>query len=193
MVTFNDGKLLNRARMYRDWGQIGDNSEAPADRFNSVDGIPYDWKFLYGVVGYNMKGSEMSAAFGLAQLERLDGLLSKRRALIRRYLDLLAGSNYYTLPDDSRQPNWLAISLMCPDQMELLTFLEENNVQTRVCFAGNITRHPAYRQFKQEFANSDRIMAEGFLLGAHHGMCLADVDYVAGLLKDFEATKTQTH
>jgi CDP-6-deoxy-D-xylo-4-hexulose-3-dehydrase len=73
--------------------------------------------------------------------------------------------------------------------MELLTFLEMNEVQTRVCFAGNITRHPAFEQYKQPFENSDTIMRNAFLLGAHHGMDTEDVDYVCDLLKKFESTK----
>ena len=71
MVMFNDEKHVKKALQYRDWGRIGDNSEDMSDRFaHDVDGIPYDYKFLYGVLGYNMKCSEMSAAFGLVQLER---------------------------------------------------------------------------------------------------------------------------
>jgi CDP-4-dehydro-6-deoxyglucose reductase, E1 len=63
--------------------------------------------------------------------------------------------------------------------------LEENNIQTRVCFAGNVTRHPAYRDFLEEFPNADKIMSDGFLLGAHHGMCVEDVDYVCDKMKEF--------
>jgi CDP-4-dehydro-6-deoxyglucose reductase, E1 len=75
MVMFNDEKLRNVCLQFRDWGRIGDNSEDMSDRFNhSVDGIPYDYKFLYGVLGYNMKSSEMNAAFGLVQLERFKNL-----------------------------------------------------------------------------------------------------------------------
>jgi CDP-6-deoxy-D-xylo-4-hexulose-3-dehydrase len=74
---------------------------------------------------------------------------------------------------------------MTKDRMPLLTFLEENNIQTRVCFSGNITRHPVYRQYLQEFPNADRIMAEGFLLGAHHGMTIEDCDYVCNKIKEF--------
>ncbi len=69
--------------------------------------------------------------------------------------------------------------------MPLLTFLEENQVQTRVCFAGNVTRHPVYRQFLEEFPNADKIMAQGFLLGAHHGMTVEDCDYVCDKIKEF--------
>jgi CDP-6-deoxy-D-xylo-4-hexulose-3-dehydrase len=190
MVMFNSAEHLKRATMYRDWGRIGDNIEEPSARFNySVDGIPYDWKFLYGALGYNMKACEMNAAFGLAQLDKLDGFLAKRRANVERYLENMKGTKYYTLPDDSVKPNWLAIPFQCPDRMELLTFLEMNEVQTRVCFAGNITRHPAFEQYKQPFENADTIMRNAFLLGAHHGMDIEDVDYVCDLLKKFESTK----
>jgi CDP-6-deoxy-D-xylo-4-hexulose-3-dehydrase len=71
--------------------------------------------------------------------------------------------------------------------MKLLTFLEENHIQSRVCFAGNVTRHPAYRNFLEEFPNADKIMANGFLLGAHHGMQVEDVDYVCDKIKEFLA------
>jgi CDP-6-deoxy-D-xylo-4-hexulose-3-dehydrase len=186
MVMFNDEAHLKRAIMFRDWGRIGDNVEDPTERFNhSVDGIPYDWKFLYGVAGYHLKACEMNAAFGLAQWAKLDGLLSKRRANIERYLENLKDTKYYMLPDDSRKPNWLAIPLMCPDRLECLKFLEANGVQTRVCFAGNITRHPAWRTYLKEFDGADRVMRDGFLLGAHHGMSLDDVDYVCDLLIKF--------
>jgi CDP-6-deoxy-D-xylo-4-hexulose-3-dehydrase len=190
MVMFNNPDLLKRALMFRDWGRIGDNIEEPSARFNhSVDGIPYDWKFLYGALGYNFKACEMNAAFGLVQLDKLDGFLKKRRANIERYLENLKDTLYYTLTNDSVQPNWLAIPLQCPDRLELLTFLEENEVQTRVTFAGNITRHPVFSQYKKDYLNSDLVMRNGFLLGAHHGMELEDVDRVCELLKRFEHSK----
>ena len=190
MVMFNDDSHLKRATMFRDWGRIGDNAEDPSERFNySVDGIPYDWKFLYGVAGYHLKACEMNAAFGLAQWNKLDGLLAKRRANIERYLENMKDTKYYLLPDDSWKPNWLAIPLMCPDRLECLKFLETHGVQTRVCFAGNITRHPAWREYLKEFDGADRVMRDGFLLGAHHGMSLEDVDYVCRLLKEFETTR----
>jgi CDP-6-deoxy-D-xylo-4-hexulose-3-dehydrase len=191
MVMFNDAALLKRALMFRDWGRIGDNVEEPGERFNhSVDGIPYDWKFLYGVAGYHLKACEMNAAFGLVQLDKLDGFLATRRSLIQRYITNLKDCSYFTLPDDSKEPNWLAIPLQCPDRLELVNFMEANNVQTRVTFAGNITRHPAFREYLHDFENADRIMKDGFLLGAHHGMTLDDVDTVCDLLKVFASTFT---
>ena len=186
MVMFNDKKHVDRALQYRDWGRMGDNSEIMDDRFNhSVDGIPYDHKFLYDVLGYNFKCSEMSAAFGLVQLEKFKDFAQIRRNNIKRYLENLKNITEITLPDDSIEPNWLAIPLQTKKRLELLTFLENNNIQTRVTFAGNVTRHPVYREYLQPFDNSDTIMKNGFLLGAHHGMTIEDVDYVCSKIKEF--------
>ena len=186
MVMFNDEKHKKRALQYRDWGRIGDDSELMEDRFNhKVDGIAYDHKFLYGVLGYNMKCSEMNAAFGLVQLEKFNNFEKIRRINIERYIENLQGVGDLILPDDSIKPNWLAVPLQSEKRYELLHFLEDNNIQTRVTFAGNVTRHPIYREYLQEFKNSDTIMANGFLLGAHHGMVLEDVDYVCSKIKEF--------
>lgn len=188
MVMFNDKKHVDRALQYRDWGRMGDNSEIMDDRFNhKVDGIPYDHKFLYGVLGYNMKCSEMNAAFGLIQLKRFDTFKHNRRANIERYLDNLKDVKEILLPNDSIKPNWLAIPLQTERRLELLTYLEDNGIQTRVTFAGNVTRHPIYREYLQDFTNADTIMKNGFLLGAHHGMDINDVDYVCDKIKEFFA------
>jgi CDP-6-deoxy-D-xylo-4-hexulose-3-dehydrase len=186
MVMFNDRKYKDKCLMFRDWGRIGDNSESMSERFaHDIDGIPYDYKFLYGVLGYNMKCNEMSAAFGLVQLQKFQTFKNKRRQNIERYLSNLQDVNEITLPDDSIKPNWLAIPLQTEDRLSLLNHLEENNIQTRVTFAGNATRHPIYREYLQDFPTADIIMKNGFLLGAHHGMDLEDVDYVCNSIKSF--------
>jgi CDP-6-deoxy-D-xylo-4-hexulose-3-dehydrase len=189
MVMFNDAKLLKRATMFRDWGRIGDNSEDIKTRFEySIDGIPYDYKFLYGAVGYNMKSSELNAAFGLVQIARIEEIREKRRAVFNRYLENLKDlTDKLVMPINTFNSDWLAIPFMTPRRLELLTYLEENNIQTRVCFAGNVTRHPVYREYLEEFPAADRIMAEGFLLGAHHGMVIEDADYVCSKIREFFA------
>ena len=186
MVMFNDKKQVELCLQYRDWGRIGGDSEAMEDRFNhKVDGIPYDHKFLYGVLGYHMKACEMNAAFGLVQLNRFEKFSQIRRQNIKRYIENLQNVGDLILPDDSIEPNWLAIPLQTENRYELLNFLETNNIQTRVTFAGNVTRHPVYREYMQSFENSDIIMKNGFLLGAHHGMTIEDVDYVCDKIKEF--------
>tara|TARA_R110000764_G_scaffold11415_3_gene34230 strand:+ start:604 stop:1755 length:1152 start_codon:yes stop_codon:yes gene_type:complete len=186
MVMYNDKKHVTKCLQYRDWGRLGNDSEIVADRFNHVvDGIPYDHKFLYSVLGYHMKASEMNAAFGIVQLERFKTNAGIRRANFERYLENLKDVKELTLPDDSLQPNWLAIPFQTEDRFALLSFLEENNIQTRVTFAGNVTRHPVYREYLEDFENADLIMKNGFLLGAHHGMTLEDVDIVCDKIKEF--------
>jgi CDP-6-deoxy-D-xylo-4-hexulose-3-dehydrase len=187
MVMFNDHELTKKAFMYRDWGRIGTNSEDFGERFHnsSVDGIPYDFKFLYGVLGYNFKCCEMNAAFGLEQFKKLNLFQSIRRQNVDRYMQRLKHTNYI-LPCNYDQCDWLAFPLMSDKRTSLLKYLEENNVQVRVCFAGNITRHPAFRHHLKEFPNSDIIMQQGFLLGAHHGLSIKDIDRCCDLLISFE-------
>jgi CDP-6-deoxy-D-xylo-4-hexulose-3-dehydrase len=127
----------------------------------------------------------MNAAFGLIQLKRFESFKNIRRNNIERYIHNLENFEELIMPDDSIKPNWLAIPLQYNDRYELLNYLENNSIQTRVTFAGNITRHPVYRQYLQEFPNADAIMQNGFLLGSHHGMNIDDVDYVCGTIKDF--------
>lgn len=190
MLMINTEELLKKALMFRDWGRIGDNSEDVKTRFEyEIDGIPYDYKFLYGVVGYNMKSSELNSAFGLVQLSRLEEIREKRKNIFNRYLENLKDMEELVMPINTYNSDWLAIPFMYKNRMELLKFLEDNNIQTRVCFAGNVTRHPAYRELLSAFPNADRIMAEGFLLGAHHGMNNEDVDYVCNKLKEFIKNK----
>mmetsp|Transcript_109543 Transcript_109543/g.194267 ORF Transcript_109543/g.194267 Transcript_109543/m.194267 type:complete len:784 (+) Transcript_109543:98-2449(+) len=187
-VMFNDEALRNKALMFRDWGRIGNNSEDVSERFaHEVDGIEYDFKFLYGCQGFNMKACEMNAAFGLAQLRKLDTFKAIRKRNISRYVETLrAAGTRYVLPARHDEMDWLALPLMHRDRKAVLRYLEANDVQIRVCFAGNVTRHPAFRHYLQAFPVADRIMAEGFLIGGHHGLTLDDVDRVCKLLIEFD-------
>lgn len=186
MVMFNETKYLKRATMFRDWGRIGDNTELVIERFNhSVDGIPYDYKFLYACHGYNFKSSEVNAVFGLEQMKKLPKFVSIRRRNVERYLENLKDIPGIVLPSDTKNSNWLAFPIQVENRLALVTYLEDNNIQTRVIFSGNITRHPAYREYLHPFVNADAIMSRGVLLGCHHGMSLEDVDYVCSHVKAF--------
>lgn len=199
MVMANDENFMKKCKMYRDWGRIGNNDERMEERFaNKIDGIPYDGKFLYGVIGYNCKSTEMNAAFGNVQLKKLPRFRQIRRDNFARMLSNLEGNNYFGLPVEPQGSpfDWLAFPLTCPDRSEVLEYLERNNVQTRVTFSGNITRHPAYRGLYFEthggghnFPVSDKVMAESFLIGCHHGVTFAQVDSVCDLLKAFAEKK----
>ena len=192
MVMCNSKEQVRVGLSYRDWGRAGSNVEDPSERFgHSVDGIAYDFKFLYTVKGYNFKATEMMAAFGLVQMQKLQGLLEKRRANVNRYMENLKDTDFI-LPQDNEKLNWLAMPILVPPSWErkaLLNYIENNGIQTRVFFAGNITRHPAYREFfisDAAFPGSDTIMKDCFMVGAHHGLELKDIDYVCDVLKKYD-------
>jgi CDP-6-deoxy-D-xylo-4-hexulose-3-dehydrase len=186
MVMFNESKYLKRATMFRDWGRIGDNTELVVERFNhDVDNIKYDYKFLYACLGYNFKSSEINAAFGIEQMKKLPKFIEIRRRNIERYLENLKDVPGIVLPRDDKNSNWLAFPFQVNDRLGLINYLEDNNIQTRVIFSGNITRHPAYRKYLDVFPNADTIMKNGILVGCHHGMTLEDVDYVCSHIKEF--------
>ncbi len=186
MVMFNKKEHLMKATMYRDWGRIGNNIEDVSERFNyKIDEIPYDFKFLYGCLGYNFKSSEVNAAFGLVQMKKLPSFLKIRRNNIECFLENLKDVSGVLLPQDTYKANWLAFPIQVKDRLGLVKHLEDNNIQTRVIFSGNITRHPAYRNYLQPFPNADAIMKDGLLLGIHHGMSTDDVKYVCTKIKGF--------
>jgi CDP-6-deoxy-D-xylo-4-hexulose-3-dehydrase len=187
MVMMNTEKQRQLALSYRDWGRVGDNSECMDRRFaENIDGIVYDGKFVYNVMGYNFKSTEMNAAFGIVQMGRLPSFLSTRRNNIERYIMRLSGSAY-GMPNDTKKFDWLAMPVKCPpgERKNVMQLLESKNIQTRVFFAGNITRHPAYRHLMSEFSVADTIMADVLLVGAHHGMTICDIDYVCDVFLSF--------
>jgi len=202
VLMFNDPKLLPLAHTIRDWGRgsgggaagYGEGSEGMAERFaHDVDGIPFDHKFLYHALGYNFKATEMAAAFGLAQLDKLDAFKAKRLAFFARYMDRLKDVEGVQLAvgDGWRDTLYMAFPLQTDRRMALFNHLEANGVQTRVLFSGNITRHPAYRRHYQAFPEADRVMRRGGLVGCHHGMTMADVDRVCDLIVAFFAVDPQ--
>jgi len=195
MVMFNEQWQRDEGLGYRDWGRMGTNSEDPSERFgHQVDGIDYDFKFLYGKIGYNFKCSEMNAAFGLVQLKKLPQFMVLRRENVDRFMENLKDTAYI-LPDDTPvfdpTPSWLAFPISVPpewNRKEVLCWIEANGIQTRVFFAGNICRHPAYSMYadvKDNFPNSDTIMRDTFMLGAHHGLTTDDIDYMCAILKEY--------
>lgn len=201
MVMTDSTELRDRVVCMRDWGRVGDDREDFSERFDfDLDGIPYDKKFLYAYLGYNMKMPEIAAAFALAQERRLDDFLATRRRNFDRLVERMRAHDTVLLPPRSApgvRANWLAAPFTIRDgsnikRYELLKHLEAAGVQTRVVFSGNIARHPAYRERvavpDEGLPVADLVMANGFLLGAHHGMTDEDVDVVADTVGTFFRT-----
>lgn len=198
MLMTDDEKVRDVALTLRDWGRVGNDSEEFKSRFDfEIDGIPYDAKFLYSELGYNLKMNEASAAFGLEQLKKLPEFFKTRKENFNKYLELLKPYKHiFYLPEliDGADTAWLALPLTIRQESgmkryDLLQYLEKQGIQTRVLFSGNITRHPIYKSVKFEVAsdmkNADYVMQYGFLLGSHHGMTLEDVEYVCSKIGEF--------
>ncbi|MBI2596244.1 DegT/DnrJ/EryC1/StrS family aminotransferase [Candidatus Daviesbacteria bacterium] len=191
MLMTDDEKIYKRALTLRDWGRVGNDREAFEDRFNfEIDEVPYDAKFLYTEVGYNLKMNEAAAAFGLEQIKKLPQFLKIRQSNFDKMKIFF--SQYYDwfyLPylTSGAETNWLAFPLTVRQEApfkryDFLKHMESKGIQTRVLFSGNITRHPLYKKIEHriygKLEKADEIMRSGLLLGCHHGMTDEDVAYV---------------
>lgn len=198
MVSVNKGWQRERGLMLRDWGRVGDDSEDFEKRFNfALDGIPYDVKFSYAELGYNMKMNEMAAAYGLAQFKKLETFTKKRKENFNSLYEFFTDyEDYFILPKwhPKAEVNWLAFPLTIRDnsiftRYEILKFLEENQIQTRVLFSGNALRHPALRNVQHrrasKFENGDKIMEDGFLVGCHYYVEKEDLARMKEVFKTF--------
>ena len=148
-------------------------------------------------MGFNLKPVEMMFAFGLIQLKKLDEVIKIRKVIFDALYDFFKEyEEYFILPKEHPKADvtWLAFPLTIKDgapfeRFELIKFLEEHNIQTRLLFAGNVLRHPAYKDMPHRIvgslANADKIMKDSFVIGAHHGMTMEMVDYIKETFRSF--------
>tara|TARA_Y200000002_G_scaffold378827_1_gene386956 strand:+ start:477 stop:1682 length:1206 start_codon:yes stop_codon:yes gene_type:complete len=187
MVVTSDKKIADKCSLLRSWGRSSSlfvESEAIENRFNvHLDGIQYDAKFVFEELGYQLEPSEISAAFALVQLKKLDKNMELRNNHFNSHINFLSKySNFFALPEQN--PNaytcWLAFPMIVKEEApfsrtDMQIFLEKRNIQTRVVFTGNILRQPMMKNVKHvgdadEFVNADRVMRQGILLACHHGL-----------------------
>jgi len=202
MVMVNDDQLSDQANLLRGWGRTSSRkqeSESMDDRFHSeVDGIAYDDKFVFEDIGYNFLPSEISAAFGLVQLGRLEAYAQIRKTNFKAMVNFFeAYSNWFILPSqlDEVDTAWLAVALIIRDdapfsRRDLQVFFEGCGIQTRTVFTGNILRQPGYKDIERReaaggFPNADQVMRGGILIGCHQGMSAEDTDYMQSRFLEF--------
>src|SRR3989344_1224211 len=201
MVMINRPEWRDRARMLRGWGRtssVFSESEDIDKRFRArIDGMVYDAKFIFKEVGYNFIPPEVSAVFGLQQLKKLKRFSRTRKSNFKALFDFfLQYQNFFILPrQDSRvETNWLAFPLTIRKfspfkRIELVKYLEENGIQTRPVFTGDALTQPAFLGLRRHPAASypitDAVMENAFVIGAHHGMDQAQIDYVEEIFKKF--------
>ena len=208
-VYTSSGKLKMIAESFRDWGRDcfcpSGKDDTCGKRFNwSLGTLPqgYDHKYIYSHFGYNLKPTDMQAAIGVAQLKKLDFVTKRRR---ENFDALLKGleeySEFLILPKATAgsSPSWFGFPITVKkeapfNRAEIVYTLEQNNIQTRMLFAGNLTRHPCFDELREQegsfrvigdLKNTDTIMNDTFWLGVYPGMTLEMVDFMVDTIKKF--------
>jgi CDP-4-dehydro-6-deoxyglucose reductase, E1 len=203
-IFTSDPELLRVIESFRDWGR--DCWCAPGmentcgKRFDwQLGELPhgYDHKYTYSHAGYNLKITDMQAALGLSQLARIDEFVGARRrnfAWLRKRLAPLAGELLLPEATPGSDPSWFGFPITIEDsaglsRVDLLRFLDQRRVGTRLLFAGNLTRQPYLQRYKYRVSgtldNADRIMRDTFWVGVWPGLDEAALEHIAGGIETF--------
>ncbi len=208
MLVMNDEDLEQRARILRGWGRrssVFAESESSNARFGAdIDGIAYDAKYIFDMIGYNFEPSELGAAFGLVQFKRLPGFLKSRQATFDRHKAFFKTyEEFFVLPEmvPGADVTWYAFPLVVRDNApftrnELQMFLESRGIQTRPIFTGNILRQPGFKTMaRRERANgypgADFVTRGGIVIGCHQGLSEAQLNHVYESAAEFMKIRTK--
>lgn len=204
-IRDDDINLYRITKSLRDWGRAcyceHDETKpngACGRRFNfAVNGIPYDHRYIYTHMGYNLKPLEFQAAMGIEQLKKLSSFVERRiQNFNMLYEEFQKYEKYFILPSwpDKSIPSWFCFPLTIRDdapfsRKEITSFLEKNGIQTRLFFAGNIMRQPAYKNIKcrivGKLENCDKIMKDSFFIGVYPGIDEEKMNYVLDKVGEF--------
>ena len=205
-VYTNDALLHRIIRSLRDWGRdcicASGQDNLCGHRFDRQDGeLPrgYDHKYVYSHFGYNLKATDLQAAIGVAQLKKLPSFVERRRHNFARLRAALSDmEEFFVLPEatENANPSWFGFLLTCREgvrRAEIVRFIEEHGIQTRMLFAGNLTKHPCFDAMRASgegyrivgaLTQTDRIMNDTFWLGVYPGLTDAKIDYMAQMVRD---------
>ena len=205
-VYTNNGLLHKLIRSYRDWGrdcicQSGQDNMC-SHRFTGKFGelpIGYDHKYVYSHFGYNLKITEMQAAIGCAQLEKLPAFTEARREHFNYLKEQLSDlKDYLILPkaEENSNPSWFGFIITVKssvDRRALVQYIEEHNIQTRALFAGNIIKHPCMDEFREtesyrvvgSLENTECVLNNTFWIGVYPGMNKDKLDYMVKVIKSY--------
>ena len=206
-AVYTDNPLLNKIiRSFRDWGRDcvcpSGHDNVCGHRFDRQYGelpLGYDHKYVYSHFGYNLKATDMQAAIGCAQLDKFPSFVEKRRHNFERlWKNLEDTADRLILPvaAEHSNPSWFGFLITCRegvDRNRLVQYIESKGVQTRMLFAGNLTKHPCFDEMRKEgkgyrivggLEETDRIMADTFWVGVYPGMTDEKIDYMAKVIKE---------
>ena len=200
MICCNDKKMDEKCRILRGWGRSSaiNESEKIEDRFSiELDSIPYDSKFIFAEMGYNFLPTEISAAFGLVQLKKLNKFAQIRQKNFEILNSFFMNEKFFKLPKQLPQvkTSWLAFPLTINSdapfsRIEIVKYLESHGIQTRPVFTGNVLRQPAFKEISYknmggEFDVANNIMKNSFLIGCNHGLNEKHLEKIKVTFKSF--------
>lgn len=206
MVVINDGGIRRTALSIRDWGrdcwcEPGVNNTC-GKRFEwQLGDLPfaYDHKYIYSNLGYNLKVSEMQAAIGVAQFQKLPGFIEARRRNAAFYLHELARhEEHLILPSvpAKADPSWFGFPITLRDHVDrrkFIAWLESFNIETRLVFGGNILKQPGFRNIPRrvhgELSGTDTIMNQTLFIGVYPGLTREMLNFVVEKIDAFFAEK----
>ena len=208
-AVYTNDPLLNKITLsFRDWGRdcwcASGVDNTCRMRFTGQFGeLPqgYDHKYVYSHFGFNLKITDMQAAVGCAQLDKLDQIVAARRANYQMLYDGLKDVPGLILPvaEANSNPSWFGFLIAVKEDAgftrnELTGYLEQNKIQTRNLFAGNLTKHPCFDEMRQtgegyrivgELKNTDFVMTNGFWIGVFPGMTKEMNQWMIKCIKTF--------
>lgn len=211
-VLTNNAQLYKIARSFRDWGR---NCWCPTGKDNTckkrfewkLGNLPngYDHKYVYSEMGYNLKMTDLQAAIGVAQMDKIKSFIEKRKSnfvyLKNRMQEFI---DFFIFPDSVKEadPSWFGFIITIRhnqiDREELLQFLNKKNIETRLLFSGNILKQPyfinneVYYKKVDDLKNTDIVMKRSFWIGVYPGLTKSHMDYVYNMFKDYLIAKGLT-
>ena len=203
-VITDDPQLARIIKSFRDWGRDcyceGGENNTCGCRFTKQYGtLPkgYDHKYVYSQIGYNLKMTDMQAAIGAAQMDKLETFTARRKENFRRITEGLQGlDDFFILPKatEHSDPSWFAYILTLREnvpftRVDLAQYLDQNLIETRGLFAGNLLRQPGYMKIEHRVVggleNTDRIMNSTLFMGVFPGLTEAKIHFVTDKIREY--------
>lgn len=205
-VYTNNPLLYKIIKSFRDWGRdcicVSGEDNHCGHRFDQKYGelpLGYDHKYVYSHFGYNLKATDLQASIGCAQLEKLPEFTEKRKnnfKIIKEGLSPLSDKFILPEPIENSDPSWFGFLITVKegyDRNKIVQYLEENGIQTRMLFAGNIIKHPCFDEIRNndekyrvvgDLNNTNKIMENTFWIGLYPGMTQEKLEYTIKKIKE---------
>lgn len=202
-VFVNSPLVKKQVESFRDWGRdcycATGHDNTCHKRFEwQLGDLPfgYDHKYIYSHIGYNLKATDMQAALGVSQLKKLDKFVAARKSNFSYLKSALSDIQDFVMPEatPNSDPSWFGFPITIRpdsgiDRTSLLRHLDEKKIGTRLLFAGNLLKQPAYRNIEHrvigDLKNSDLVMTNTFWLGVYPGLTEEMLNYVSEVVHDF--------